>query len=139
MQRRVGMTLAPEEAPGRRRVDVQAGDQHRRRIPSPGDDQRVRLEQVQFRQDAGIEMGAGAGDRRMEAAKHRMRMPHLRRIIRPVPARLRLRAIQHMEPLARTRRRLRQSVEERRAVRSRDVGEYDEAHRFEPSTLAHNG
>jgi len=52
-----------------------------------------------------------------------MGVAHLGGVIRPMPTRLRLGAIQHMEALARPRRLLRQSIEERRAVRGGNIGE----------------
>ena len=80
-----------------------------------------------------------SGERPMKAAKHRMSMKHLGRIIRPMPVWLRLRAIQHVEALPRARRRLRQGVKKRRAVRSGDVGQDDETHRFWLRTWAQSG
>ena len=122
------MALAPEEATGSRRIDIQAGGEHRRRIPRPCDQQSVGLKEIKFRQYAWIEVGMDACERGMDAAEHRVSVLHLTRLIRPMPARLGLCAIEHMEALARPRRLLRQSVKERRAVWGGDIGEDDEAH-----------
>jgi len=64
----------------------------------------------------------------MKPAEHRVRMPHLNGVIGPMPARLGLRAIQHVEALASPGRLRRHSVEESRAVRRGNIGEDDEAH-----------
>ena len=129
MQGRIRMDFAPEEATRGRRVDIQASNEHRWRIPGARDQQSIRLKEIKFGQHSGIKVSMDASQRRMEAAEYGMCVLHLRRLIRPMPARLRLRAVEHMESLTHARRRLRQRVKERRAIWSGDVREYDETHR----------
>ena len=121
MQGRVRMAFAPEETTRGRGVDIKAGDEHRRRIPGARDQQSIGLKEIKFRQYPRVQVGMDAGQRRMESTEHGMRVLHLRRIVRPMPTRLRLRAVEYMESLTRARRRLRQSVKERRAVRGGDI------------------
>ena len=120
------MRLTPEQTTRCRRIDVKARDEHRRGIPGSRDDERVGLQQVQLRQHARVEVRVDTRKRRMEAAEHSMGVADFRSIVGPMPSWLSLRAIQHMETLTRPRRLFRQGVEERSAVRSRDIGENDE-------------